>query len=99
MTTELNEEHIPKTFPHVFDLQPLAEHFANNPIPTAACRLIDLPGDDFLDTEDKNYVIEASLWVMSAKFDNLPKEERPNTRDLTRKVRMYLLWSIIQGEC
>lgn len=86
MTLVLSERRIPKTLPHVFDLETLAKHFQENPLPPGACKLIDLPGDVFLDTEDDVNVVAAALWVLAVKYDNLPSEERPNHREASRKV-------------
>ncbi|WVQ84575.1 hypothetical protein IAT38_006729 [Cryptococcus sp. DSM 104549] len=81
----LDIKHIPKTLPHVFDLKPLAKHFNKNPLSAGACKLIDLPGDQFIPTEDEINVIAAAMWVMSVKYDNMPVGERPDTRDNLRK--------------
>lgn len=51
-----------------------------------ACKLIDLPGNDFLHTEDYNNVVAAALWTLAVKYDNLPNEERPSDREASRKV-------------
>ncbi|OWT37238.1 hypothetical protein J008_05082 [Cryptococcus neoformans] len=85
MTLNLDERGIPKTLPHVFDLELLAKHFQENPLPPGACKLIDLPGDVFLDTEDDINVVAAALWVLAVKYDNLPSEERPSHREESRK--------------
>lgn len=81
-----SEGRTPKTLPHVFDLEPLAKHFEENPLPSGACKLIDLPGDVFLDTEDDIKVVAAALWTLAVKYDNLPSEERPSDREASRKV-------------
>ncbi|KIR26427.1 hypothetical protein I307_04430 [Cryptococcus deuterogattii 99/473] len=86
MTLDLDERRTPKTLPHVFDLEPLAKHFEENPLPPGACKLIDLPGNDFLHTEDYNNVVAAALWTLAVKYDNLPNEERPSDREASRKV-------------
>lgn len=86
VTHVLSEGRTPKTFPHVFDLEPLATHFEENPLPSGACKLIDLPGDVFLDTEDDINVVAAALWTLAVKYDNLPSEERPSDRETSRKV-------------
>lgn len=86
----LSERGIPKTLPHVFDLELLAKHFQENPLPPGAYKLIDLPGDVFLDTEDDINVVAAALWVLAVKYDNLPIEERPSHREESRKVGNYL---------
>lgn len=56
-----SEGHTPKTLPHVFDFEPLAKHFEENPLPSGACKLIDLPGDVFLGTEGDIKVVAAAL--------------------------------------
>lgn len=86
VTLILSERRTPKTLPHVFDLEPLAKHFEENPLPPGACKLIDLPGNDFLHTEDYNNVVAAALWTLAVKYDNLPNEERPSDREASRKV-------------
>ncbi|WVO24718.1 uncharacterized protein IAS62_006088 [Cryptococcus decagattii] len=61
MTSDLDEGHTPKTLPHVFDFEPLAKHFEENPLPSGACKLIDLPGDsDNLPSEERPSDREAS---------------------------------------
>lgn len=82
----LSERNTPKALPHVFDLEPLAKHFEENPLPSGACKLIDLQGDDFLDTEDDSNIVAAALWILAVKYDNLPSEERPSDREASRKV-------------
>ncbi|XAO27415.1 hypothetical protein I312_106269 [Cryptococcus bacillisporus CA1280] len=85
MSLDLDEGRTPKTLPHVFDLEPLAKHFEENPLPSGACKLIDLLGDVFLDTEDDIKVVAAALWTLAVKYDNLPSEERPSDRETSRK--------------
>ncbi|KAE8539262.1 hypothetical protein D1P53_004360 [Cryptococcus gattii VGV] len=85
MTLDLDERRTPKTLPHVFDLEPLAKHFEENPLPSGACKLIDLPGDEFLDTEDGSNIVAAAMWTLAVKYDNLPGEERPSDREASRK--------------
>nr|XP_019010457.1 uncharacterized protein I206_04926 [Kwoniella pini CBS 10737]OCF49238.1 hypothetical protein I206_04926 [Kwoniella pini CBS 10737] len=79
------ENHIPATLPHKFNSDALANHFANKPLPEGACALIDLPGDEFRDTEDEVNVIAASLWMLCVKYDNMPAAERPTSRDNLRR--------------
>lgn len=91
VTLFLSERRIPKTLPHVFELELLAKHFQENPLPPGPCKLIDLPGDVFLDTEDDINVVAAALWVLAVKYDNLSSEERPSHREESRKVGNYLI--------
>ncbi|WVQ77466.1 hypothetical protein IAR50_007152 [Cryptococcus sp. DSM 104548] len=87
MSLELEKTYVPKTLPHEFELQPLADALNAKPLPAAACDLIDMPQNEFLDTEDETNVIAAALYILSVKFDKLPKEERPKNRD---KVRLWI---------
>ena len=59
-------------------------------MPAGSGRLIDLPPDEFLDTEEEIHVIAACLWVMSVKYDGLSRDERPKTATDLRRVRLGL---------
>ncbi|TYJ54039.1 hypothetical protein B9479_005303 [Cryptococcus floricola] len=85
--SDFEKIHTPKTLSHVFELQPLADTLEAKPLSEAACKLIDMPKNEFLDTEEEINVIEAALYILSVKFDTLPKEERPSDRD---KVRLWI---------
>ncbi|ODN99209.1 hypothetical protein I350_07368 [Cryptococcus amylolentus CBS 6273] len=87
MSLDFEKIHTPKTLSHEFELQPLADTLAAKPLSAAACKLIDMPKNEFLDTEEEINVIEAALYILSVKFDTLPQEERPNDRD---KVRLWI---------
>ncbi|ODN73443.1 hypothetical protein L202_07962 [Cryptococcus amylolentus CBS 6039] len=86
MSLDFEKIHTPKTLSHEFELQPLADTLAAKPLSAAACKLIDMPKNEFLDTEEEINVIEAALYILSVKFDTLPQEERPNDRDKVRLV-------------
>ncbi|KAI9634066.1 uncharacterized protein MKK02DRAFT_38737 [Dioszegia hungarica] len=51
----------PKSLPHTFTLPPLRQHFNKTPNPAASNKLIDLPGTEFLGTEEEITVIAAAL--------------------------------------
>jgi hypothetical protein len=72
--------------PHEFTNPVLKKHFLKSPIPAGAIRLIDIPPDVFLDTEEEVNVIAASLWIMSILYDKLPEKEVPKTKEDLRKV-------------
>lgn len=84
--------------PHEFTNPVLKKHFLKSPIPSGAIRLIDIPPDVFLDTEEEVNVIAASLWIMSILYDKLPEKEVPKSKEDLRKVsnptpsRMMLEW-------
>lgn len=76
----------PRTMAHTFALTPLRAHFSKTPNPAGADRLIDLPGDIFLDTDDEIHVIAGALWTLSVKYDKLEEKDRPKDVDGLRKV-------------
>jgi hypothetical protein len=76
----------PKTLQHEFKLAPIRDHFLKSPNPPGANRLIDLPLDDFLDTEDEFNVVAAALWTLCVRYDKLDEGERPKTRTKLREV-------------
>jgi hypothetical protein len=61
-------------------------HFNKTPNPPDANRLIDLPGDTFLDTEDEINVIAGALWVLSVKYDKMEEKDRPKDVEGLRRV-------------
>jgi hypothetical protein len=71
---------------HTFTLTPLRTHFSKTPNPAGANRLIDLPGDTFLDTDDEIHVIAGALWTLSVKYDKVDEKDRPKDVDGLRKV-------------
>jgi hypothetical protein len=71
---------------HTFTLTPLRAHFSKTPNPAGANRLIDLPGDIFLDTDDEIHVIAGALWTLSVKYDTLEEKDKPKDVDGLRKV-------------
>lgn len=73
--------------PHNFRLQPLRNHFNKEPLTSDAARLIDVPGDEFLDTEEELNVIGACLWMICVEYDRLGEEKMPKKREELRKVR------------
>ncbi|WWD19754.1 hypothetical protein CI109_104218 [Kwoniella shandongensis] len=73
------------TLPHKFELQALADHFDKHTLPPGACALIDLPPDVFLDTEEEINALAASFFTLCVKYDSLPAEERPQSRDHLRR--------------
>jgi len=75
-----------RTLQHTFLDPILRAHFAKTPMPAGSGRLIDLPPDEFLDTEEEIHVIAACLWVMSVKYDGMSKDERPKTANDLRRV-------------
>jgi len=80
----------PKTLPHEFSLPVLRAHFTKSPNPQGANRLIDLPANDFLETEDEFNVVAAALWTLCVRYDRLEEEKRPLTRTKLREVRLSL---------
>jgi len=64
----------------------LRAHYAKTPMPPEAGKLLDLPPDVFLDTEEEINVIAACLWMMSVRYDGLTRDERPKTPELLRRV-------------
>nr|XP_031861644.1 uncharacterized protein CI109_002874 [Kwoniella shandongensis]KAA5528716.1 hypothetical protein CI109_002874 [Kwoniella shandongensis] len=79
------ENRLPATLPHKFELQALADHFDKHTLPPGACALIDLPPDVFLDTEEEINALAASFFTLCVKYDSLPAEERPQSRDHLRR--------------
>lgn len=57
-----------------------------SPNPPGANRLIDLPPDEFLDTEDEFNVVAAGIWMLSVRWDEIPDDKRPKTRGTLREV-------------
>jgi hypothetical protein len=55
-------------------------------MPPEAGKLLDLPPDVFLDTEEEINVIAACLWTMSLRYDGLTRGERPKNLDSLRRV-------------
>jgi hypothetical protein len=49
--------------------------------------LIDLPLNDFLDTEDEFNVVAAALWTLCVRYDKLEEGDKPKTRTKLREVR------------
>jgi hypothetical protein len=79
----------PKTLPHDFILSPLRTHFIKSPNPPGANALIDLPVNDFLDTEEEFNVVAASLWTLCVKYDEIEEDKRPKHRDALRSVSPF----------
>ncbi|ORY35780.1 hypothetical protein BCR39DRAFT_32588 [Naematelia encephala] len=75
----------PHTMPHTFTLVPLRAYFVKTPLSDSAIKLIDLPADEFLDTEEAINVITASIWVLCVKYDKLAEKERPKNKDSLRR--------------
>lgn len=48
--------------------------------------MIDLPANDFFDTEDEFNVVAAALWTLCVRWDKLEDEKRPRTREGLRGV-------------
>ena len=72
--------------PHTFTLPALQAYYVKTPMPDGANKLVDQPGDMFLDTEDEMNVIAASLWVLTVKYDEMDESQRPKTKDELRRV-------------
>ena len=64
-------------------------------MPAGSGRLIDLPPDEFLDTEEEIHVIAACLWVMSVRYDGMSRDERPKTANELRRVSHSYLKTFI----
>jgi hypothetical protein len=77
----------PQTLQHEFKLSPLRAHFQKSPNPPGANKLIDLPLNDFLDTEDEFNVVAAALWTLCVRYDKLEEGDKPKTRTKLREVR------------
>ncbi|KAL7419489.1 hypothetical protein Q5752_006327 [Cryptotrichosporon argae] len=75
---------VPHTLPHTFALAPLRAHFAKTPNPPGANRLIDMPGDVFVDTEDDMHLIAAALWVLAVQWDKMAEDDRPKDKEHMR---------------
>jgi hypothetical protein len=75
----------PKSLPHTFTLPPLRQHFTKTPNPAASNKLIDLPGTEFLATEEEITVIAAALWVMGVEYDRMEDKDRPKDVEGVRK--------------
>ena len=80
----------PQTLQHEFKLSPLRAHFQKSPNPPGADKLIDLPLNDFLDTEDEFNVVAAALWTLCVRYDQLEEGNKPKTRTKLREVRRQL---------
>jgi hypothetical protein len=87
----------PRSLQHTFADPILRAHFIKTPVPAGAIKLIDVPEDVFLDTEQEINVIAGSLWVMSVRYDELKEEKKPKDRDELRKVSLYTIWDIQVG--
>lgn len=81
----------PKTLQHEFTLSPLRTHFIKTPNPSGANRLIDLPSNEFLDTEDEFNMVAAALWILCVRWDRIDEVKRPKTRSGLRDVSLRLL--------
>jgi hypothetical protein len=79
----------PQTLQHDFKLSPLRAHFQKSPNPPGANKLIDLPLNDFLDTEDEFNVVAAALWTLCVRYDKLEEGDKPKTRTKLREVCDY----------
>ena len=80
---------------HTFTDSIIANHFIKTPPPNGSCKLIDLPGDVFLDTEEDLNVIGATLWIMSVEYDKIQEKDRPKNREELRRVsRLQMLFRI-----
>ena len=57
----------PKTLQHEFQLPALQAWWQKTPLPDGAVALLDMPHDEFVETEDEINVISGAVYVLAVK--------------------------------